>query len=428
MNQYMRQYPEETELNERIRLNCERLKEPYYQIGEVFDPGSDWPGDKPGRALLAFVSHYKISGERIPCMDEMMEQIPEATGRRCYFGDPTTEVIHEQQLSGSSWYLRGLCEYYEQFQDERALAYARATVEAVYLPVRDRIASYPTDREYGAGGVSGHSYVQTKGWLLSTDVGCAFMSLDGLSHYYCVTKDEQVRELVDVMMTVFAGIDKCRIKAQTHCTLTAGRAMLRMYQETGEKHYLDLGKEIMDLYLEKGMTYTYQNFNWFGTGDTWTEPCGIVDSLMLSMEVYLATGIEQYRTMAARILFNGLATAQRPNGGAGTDTNVSDTTTDLVMDGYEAPFCCTMRLAEGLWYIHEHRERLYAELTGNVEKDGHGRYMDGDIIYVLPSEGALPYVQETKETADGNLCPILAFYRLPDEATCRSIVQKVIFR
>ena len=64
----MKKYISEEELKERIDLNFKRLADsPYYQIGEVFAPGNyDWPADKEGRALLAFVSHYKINGKKYP--------------------------------------------------------------------------------------------------------------------------------------------------------------------------------------------------------------------------------------------------------------------------------------------------------------------------------------------------------------------------
>ena len=53
------------ELEERIEKNFRRLQDPYYQIQEVFsDVSYDWPGDKEGRALLAFVCHYVIHGDR----------------------------------------------------------------------------------------------------------------------------------------------------------------------------------------------------------------------------------------------------------------------------------------------------------------------------------------------------------------------------
>jgi hypothetical protein len=38
--------------------------------------------------------------------------------------------------------------------------------------------------------------------------------------------------------------------------------------------------------------------------------------MMLAGELYLLTHMEEYQTLAARIYHNGLATAQRDNGGA----------------------------------------------------------------------------------------------------------------
>ena len=62
------------ELDFRIKLNGERLQDDYYNIDNVFvGDEARWPGDKEGRALLAFVSHYKINGLKIPCMELMIE-------------------------------------------------------------------------------------------------------------------------------------------------------------------------------------------------------------------------------------------------------------------------------------------------------------------------------------------------------------------
>ena len=54
------------ELRERIEANERRFDDPYYRIEGVFQPAdADWPGDKEGRALLAYVSHYRIFGRGI---------------------------------------------------------------------------------------------------------------------------------------------------------------------------------------------------------------------------------------------------------------------------------------------------------------------------------------------------------------------------
>ena len=427
----MKVYINKEAIDVRIKLNFSRLSDSEYDIDNVFK-GDDasWPGDWEGRALLAFVSLYKINSAEIPCMKLMIEKIPEVTENKCYFGEKTGDVIFEQQLSGHSWYLRGLCEYYEQFKDERVIEYLNKTFEDVYLPTKGRYSTYPLERVAGdVGGVGGHSTGVTDGWKLSSDVGCAFMSIDGLSHYYKITKNPEALIMLEEMADVFDKIDKFTLKTQTHCTLTAGRGLMRMYEVTGNVGYLKKAQRIFDLYVTKGMTYTYQNFNWFNRGDTWTEPCAIVDSLMLAMLLYKATNDSVYRMYAARIYFNGFATTQRPNGGAGTDSTVSDTTDTLrVGPIYEAHFCCSMRLSEGLWFINENLDSIFAETDGSLTKDECGRYTDGDIIYAQISEEAEKYADEPK-FADGlKLFPLIKFYKLKDEDTCRSIEQKIIFK
>lgn len=418
------------ELDERIALNCQRLAEgDYYHIDQVFSPADyEWYGDKEGRALLAFVSHYKMSGVQIPCMAQMLEQMDAHLNADGYFGPVFEKQIHEQQLSGHSWLLRGLCEYYTQFGDafcERAI---RRIVENLYLPKVGRFSSYPVHRgEAGEGGVSGVSVGAIADWILSSDIGCAFMSIDGLSHAYGVLKDERIRRLLDEMIEVYLGIDKVQLKAQTHCTLTAARGMARMYSQTGLSRYLEGAEELLDLYANGGgMSATYQNLNWWGRPDTWTEPCAIVDSLMLATELYKCTERPEYRTLAARIYHNGLATAQRPNGGAGTDSVVLDgVNDDLFAKLYEAYFCCTMRLAEVLWYIRENREALYAELEGAVRKRGRV-YADGDLLYAEVSGGAEAYAEKTVQLDGHILSPLVKYYRVPEEILRKS-KQKILF-
>ncbi len=422
--------PEELAL--RIDLNFSRLMDdPYYQIGQIFSPdGYEWYGDKEGRALLAFVSHYKISKNKIPCMDQMMQEMKSHLNRHLFFGPLAGEIIHEQQLSGHSWLLRGLCEYYEQFKDDFSLDLIRHVCRHLYLPTKGRYRTYPIDRPAKKeGGVSGKSVAILNNWKLSSDIGCAFMSIDGLSHAFAVTNDSEIKELVDEMILVYRGIDKYALRAQTHCTLTAARGMMRMYRLTNERSYLDAAKEIYVLYTAgKGMTYTYQNVNWWGRNDTWTEPCAIVDSLMLACDLYLTEGKEEYRRTAARIYHNGLATAQRANGGAGTDTVVTSEeggTSLLQSKKYEAYFCCTMRLSEGLWYIQEHQDLLFAETTGAVTHLENGTYADGDLLYAEILDGD-PYIS-APITVDGiKLHPILKYYRIHKE-DMEKISQKIIF-
>ena len=420
----------EQELQERIRLNHLRLSTGvYYSIEDIFSPAHyDWYGDKEGRALLAFMCHYKINGSIIPCMEQMLAQLPARLNPQGYFGPILDHEIQEQQLSGHSWLLRGLCEHYEVFGDDACLQTVRRIVENLFLPKRGRFSSYPVHRNMTKeGGVSGSQLGILDGWILSTDVGCAFMSIDGLSHAYKITKDARIKELLEEMTAVYLGIDKVALQVQTHCTLTAARGMVRMYQETGDKAFLDGAEAIATLYFEGGgMTATYQNLNWWGRPDSWTEPCAIVDSLMLAGELYKLTRKEHYRTLAARIYHNGLATAQRDNGGAGTDSGVNEKGTDTLIAGmYEAFFCCTMRLAEGLLYVHSNKELFAARVEGKVTKKGRV-YTDGDILYAQVSGGGEAYA-EKQVTVDGlTLSPLIKFYKVPQKII-ETTKQKILF-
>lgn len=421
-----------SELEERIRRNFERLQEPYYQIQEVFSDLSsyDWPGDKEGRALLAFVSHYKIHGKKIPCMEQLIASLPEKTNAFYFFGEEGNGVIDEQQLSGHSWYLRGLLEYYQQFGEEKVLEYARMVAKHLYLPLSDKIADYPFEREEKLeGDVSGSIAGILKGWKLSTDTGCVFMCVDGLAHYYEITKDTEIAELLQKLREKFDAMDVVKLKSQTHCCLTAARGFLRMYKLTQEKAYLESTVQIAHKYIECGMTETYQNYNWWGREETWTEPCAIVDSLMVMTEIYKITGEEAYRKLAARIWHNGFAALQVGNGGAGTTTTVNRNQTELYTLMYEAFFCCTMRLAEGLWYVNENQKLLYGE-SGELKKDEKGRYMAGDFIYaqILCDPQWESWIDRSEQVQYDGLVlqPLLKYYSLPKDVT-DSVRQKVIW-
>ncbi|MCQ2485915.1 MAG: glycoside hydrolase family 127 protein [Clostridia bacterium] len=407
----------EKELNERIALSHQRLSEPFYDIDNVFaDIDAKWPGDKEGRALLAFVCLVNAGTDKIPCMELMIDRLPSMLNEKGYLGRITDEFF-EQQLSGHSWLLRGLCEYYEKYGKAEILDIINGITGNLYMPLKGAISDYPLVRkEENNGGVDGHTSEQSDGWLLSTDTCCAFMSIDGLSHVYKLTRDEKIKALLDEMVDTFMKIDKREIKAQTHCTLTAARGMVRLYNLTGEEKYLSDAKYIFSIYVDYGMTYTYENYNWWGRPETWTEPCAIIDSLMLAGELYKITGDKQYRTYAARIFHNGFATLQRCNGGAGTQKIVCETRDILQISGFEAPQCCTMRLAEGLRYIKDNKAVLYAETTGEIVKDEKGIYRDGDIIYA-----------ETVGDEQSGLHPLIKYYKLTKDEIMNT-QQRVVFK
>ncbi len=375
-----------------IDLNFKRLLDEPYALDKLFQSESyDWPGDWEGRALLAFLCHYEINGREIPHLHSFFKMIPEKTNRLFYFGKEFDGVtVDEQQLSGHNWYLRGLIKYAQLFKSDIAMRLARSTVEELYLPTIEWYSRYPLERGEAKGDVSGSVTGTVNGWRLSSDIGCAFMCVDGLAHYYTATRDERVKRFLDAVIDLFITVDLVKYKLQTHTTLTALRGILELYRTTNDDKYLRIVREKLDVYIAEGMTLTYENYNWFGRPDTWTEPCAVVDSFILASKLYSITSEERYKTLARRVWLNGLGFCQRANGGAGPNTCVTPDQPILRVSMYEAPFCCTMRYAEGLLEYTRNADMLVCDLTLEPEMDKLGRIFVDDAIMVKSGDNLVP--------------------------------------
>lgn len=380
-----------------LKKSFERLSGGPYVFEEVFRPAEyDWPGDWEGRALLAFASHAKISGKVIPCMEKMMDAMPGKMNCDGYFGKLyTSEAVDEQQLSGHNWVLRGLMAYDEFKGGNRGITMAKKIIDNLFVPAWSCLDRYPVCSRELTGGVSGNSLNIVNGWKLSSDVGCAFMALDAVPEYYAKTGDEKLRPLIDKAIEIYSGIDFVGLKVQTHATLSACRGVIKMYEYTKEQKYLDIALRIYSLYLEKGMTLTYENFNWFDRFDTWTEPCAVVDSFILACKLYEITGDKKYFTLIRRIWFNGLRFCFRENGGAGPNTCVTEEQPILQVSAYEAPFCCTMRYCEGLVYVTKNAKYLDWDETKPEEVDGYGRHFVDDMLIVRVNGRKMPIPDST---------------------------------
>ena len=339
----------------RALKNLSRLTDPEYRPATLeIEDARDWPGDRRGRALLGLELERRLTGLRSPYFAETLEDTLARIEAHGYMGTPMENgVADEQQLSGHNWLLRALLEIEPGDASGRVRAAAEKLVRSLYLPCAPLYKSYPHDAglrdlEGKPSGVRLDSAVN--GWLLSTDIGCAFMSLDGLSQYYQRFRDVDVKALLDEMVAAFFRLDPVGSQLQTHATLTATRGLMRLWEVTGEARLLARAEEIWRLYVESGMTENYANFNWFAR-PLWTEPCAVVDSYMLAMSLFRATEKQAYLEAAQRILYSALFASQRSNGGFGCDFCVQGETTALAVrpGTYEASWCCTMRGAEGLY-------------------------------------------------------------------------------
>lgn len=355
MNQtYCERVTPRGETARRLGKNFSRLEDKIYLPDSVYTSSGGWPGDYEGRVMLALILHERTSGRESAYLRDMLRQFNSRLNERGYFDYILNGELSEQQLSGHNWTLRALNEYALSGREEFVSGAAERIVENLYLPARGRYSHYCLDPAMRPldGQASGHAADEAHdGWYLSTDIGCAYMSLDGLTQYYELTGDSRVGELIDEMFETFTKIDFVGAHMQTHASLTATRGILRYYNTTKRPELLEFAKGLFGLYTDCAMTQNYCNYNWFAR-PSWTEPCAIVDSYMVARELHRLTGEQNYLWLATNILHNGLYHAERSNGGFGCDSCLRPDEPYLsCQDGlYEAFWCCTMRGAEGLTY------------------------------------------------------------------------------
>ena len=188
------------ELRERVERNFRRLEEEKYQPDHVFlteAQSNDWPGDTEGRTILALVLDAQAGRLQPRYLDEIMRRILAHLNEKGYMGTIHSGLAHEQQLSGNGWMLRALCEYYQWKGGDEVLRLIRSTVDSLFLDAAPLFATYPIapdERKQGIGAESGSIAATSGRWMLSTDIGCVFIGMEGLIHAYAVLKDARLRK------------------------------------------------------------------------------------------------------------------------------------------------------------------------------------------------------------------------------------------
>ena len=80
------------------------------------------------------------------------------------------------------------------------------------IPAKDGFARYPIIEGGQGGGESGEIIGEEAGWKLSTDTGCVFIMLDGATHAYQITKNEELRSVIEIMIEKFMQEDVRTLK------------------------------------------------------------------------------------------------------------------------------------------------------------------------------------------------------------------------
>ncbi len=387
------------DLKRRIEYNKRRLSDEQYRAPAIFTKNLEWPGDWQGRAILALSSLYESTGDLsvLKQLNDIIDGLPNYLNSCGYYGEIIgEECANEQQISGNSWFVRGLCACYEITGNEKTYAILKKIKDSLFLNIADFYKSYTVEK-LADGGVSGHvTEKSADGWKHSSDTGCAFIMLDGITSLCEIFPERELIGVARAMADIFTSVDCVEANFQTHAFLSATRGILRLYYITGEEKYLHFAVKNFKIYEEFGSTLNYANFNWFKSYSSWTEPCAFIDSLILATELYKITENRDYLKFANRVYLNAFRTAQRSNGGAGCETCLCEENGVMKPHIVEAFFCCTMRLSNGLNYI---RKNLFVEKNGVITAafTVGGEYSSDDLAfnYEYDAENALITVTVT---------------------------------
>ena len=398
------------ELNMRANLNFSRLETEKYWPKTIFSMDElAWPADWEGRTILALTMLAQATHRTPAYLDGIIDELIAQLNEAGYIGPiPPEGVTNEQSMSGHSWMVRGLVEYTnwqrerDPQQADKALGALKSIITNLFIPQIRNYANYPIDEE---------TRYDDPAWQLSanidpnwqeggqtmkpchapgeSDCGCAFIALDGATAAYELLQDEALKPLIEAMIASYAKLPREKLYVQTHATLSGLRGILRYYRSTGDASLLTLARDTFELYKTKAWTDHYANYNWFGI-PSWTEPCAIVDSFIVSQELWEFTGEAAYLQDAHHIFYNAIAHAGRQNGAFGTDhctgadmdppeglskhaCSAHETPKQFASSHtYEVFWCCNMRGGDGL-------SRAYQ----------YSHYIDGDTV-------TFPYFHSSK--------------------------------
>jgi len=97
----------------------------------------------------------------------------------------------EQHLSGHSWILRGLCEYYLWKRSENVKNILDVILKNYILKAKGAFAKYPIDpntRFQDPDWILSKLQTKTRHHAETSDAGCAFILIDGVTQAYEVFK------------------------------------------------------------------------------------------------------------------------------------------------------------------------------------------------------------------------------------------------
>ena len=293
-----------------------------FRADAVGDPGPlwpDWPGDQIGRYLSVLHVAYLSGWTPAPALrDEILAVVLPLQRQSGNFGAENPDIKDVKVISGNAFALRGLLDSYEDSRDSRTLAAAR------------RLARFFEDS---------FDYYQDRGAQGSVHEFYGHC-LDGLIRLYDLTGDASALDFGERIAS------RAGLSAHTHHSLSMYRGVMDLYRLTGNEDYLNR---------------TVNYLNWVHSVRAVTggvpenmpdyhedEGCALADYVVVNLQVFAATGRDEYLDEAENTLVNHLFMNQFHTGGFGHRGFAQQIVGGKDWQGWEGKFgsenpgCCSM--------------------------------------------------------------------------------------
>ena len=346
---------------------------------------TNFSGDISGR-FIEVCSSYSEDGESFPpILQEVVEKIVQYQKPDGHFGadvnwqdkmDTFNETDNAKMMPilwGNGRLLLGLVAAWKAFGKAETLAAVQKLGDFYVNTVEPRFCD-PTHLEEYKFEAPGYA---------SAYVTCVYEGMEGLVQLYRATKDKRYLDCACKMADFHEQFDVLPVR-HSHGSLSEHNALVLIYEETGDRKYLDRVTKRWTDAVEGGYINVCGSVleKFWVTGYNRDEGCTEADWLRLNLMLWRNTKDDKYLDMAERLLYNGYIANQWPSGGFGHRYMGIDEKGPFSYQKYsqESVWCCSFHCPMGLY---DFKRYLAVGFDGQNGKPGTIRYNFGK-IFVSP--------------------------------------------
>lgn len=344
---------------------------------------TNYSGDISGRYIEIASLASRPDRPVTPILTDVIDEIVQYQKPDGHFGrdvdwekpidiaDATDKSLEMPILWGNGRLILGLFAAYERFGNKKALD-AAVKMADFYVNIVVKRFCDPARMD---------EYKQQAAGYAAAYVTCVYHGIEGLVRAYRVTGKAQYLETAKVMADFHEQFDTLPV-GHSHGSISAHEALIMLYEETGDKKYLD---RVANRWTE-AVSGGYVN-PCGGVSEKYEvsypsdEGCSEADWMRLNLMLWRNTKEAKYLDFAERMLYNAYQANQWATGGFGhRHLGVDD----------KGPFSWKPRYAESYWCCSYHGPLGYYELKEFLAVGAVGNDGKKTIYYNFPLEFDVP--------------------------------------